>query len=48
MNNSQVIIIGAGIAGLAASVKLNESGINFLLLEGSNRIGGRINTIQFR
>jgi monoamine oxidase len=37
-----VIIIGAGVSGLAAAKYLKENGVNALVLEGRNRIGGRI------
>lgn len=39
-----VIIIGAGIAGLAAATKLGQSGIPVTVVEARNRIGGRIFT----
>lgn len=35
------VVIGAGAAGLAAARTLQEGGSDVLLLEGSNRIGGR-------
>ena len=35
------IIIGAGAAGIAAARRLRELGRSFLLVEASNRIGGR-------
>lgn len=43
---SEVIIIGAGLSGLTAAYELSKSGISTLILEGRDRIGGRINTIQ--
>jgi len=39
-----VIVIGAGIAGLAAANQLNENGYNVLILEAQDRTGGRIFT----
>lgn len=39
------IVLGAGIAGLGAGRVLKEANMNFVILEGSNRIGGRINTV---
>lgn len=40
----EVIIIGAGAAGLAAAAQLQKAGVNPLVLEGRERIGGRILT----
>jgi monoamine oxidase len=37
-----VIVIGAGIAGLAAASRLGQGGLSVLLLEARERIGGRI------
>ena len=37
-----VLIIGAGAAGLAAGRKLKQAGINTVLLEGRDRVGGRV------
>ena len=41
---SKVIIVGAGIAGLAACARLRERGIDALILEARNRCGGRVCT----
>jgi monoamine oxidase len=40
-----VIIIGAGIAGLTAAFELSSAGVETIVLEARDRIGGRINTI---
>ena len=40
-----VIIIGAGIAGLAAASELSAAGVQTTVLEARGRIGGRIHTI---
>ena len=40
--DSNVIIIGGGISGLACAKQLTRSGIDFLILEADHRIGGRI------
>ena len=39
-----VIIVGAGLAGLACARRLHQSGIPFLILEADDRIGGRLKT----
>jgi monoamine oxidase len=44
--NLDVIIIGAGVAGLAALSELDKAGANVLCLEARERIGGRILTVH--
>ncbi|MFK8103894.1 MAG: FAD-dependent oxidoreductase [Saprospiraceae bacterium] len=39
-----VIIIGGGLAGLTAARQIHEKGIDFLLLEATDRVGGRVKT----
>lgn len=41
-----VIVIGAGAAGLAAATKLTRAGINVQILEARERMGGRIFTVS--
>jgi monoamine oxidase len=41
-NRSKVIVIGAGLSGLNAALLLEEQGIDVQVIEGRNRIGGRI------
>ena len=38
---SDVVVIGAGAAGLAAAKELNRLGVSCTVIEGSHRIGGR-------
>ncbi len=38
----RILVVGAGIAGLAAAAKLQQSGYSVQILEGRERIGGRI------
>lgn len=41
-----VIVVGAGLAGLAAAYELREAGINVRIIEQSDRAGGRVKTIR--
>jgi monoamine oxidase len=41
-----VIVIGAGIAGITAAKTLAERGYTILVLEAKNRVGGRIHSIK--
>ena len=45
-NNADIIIIGAGAAGLMAAWELARTGKSVIVLEARGRIGGRIHTIQ--
>jgi monoamine oxidase len=42
VNHQDIIVIGAGAAGLAAAVALSRAGRSVLVLEARDRIGGRI------
>lgn len=42
----RVVIIGAGIAGLVAAYELHRAGFDCVILEASDRIGGRILTLR--
>lgn len=42
VTNFDVIVIGAGMAGLKAAADLRSKGYQVVLLEGRNRIGGRV------
>lgn len=43
-NDKTVLVIGAGISGLAAAKKLKEKGFNVIILEAQNKVGGRLRT----
>jgi monoamine oxidase len=45
-NNPDVVVIGAGAAGLAAARELSGAGRRVVILEARERIGGRIFTIH--
>jgi len=42
--DDHVIIIGAGLAGLSAAYELTKKGIKVTVIEGRNRLGGRVFT----
>jgi phytoene dehydrogenase-like protein len=42
--SADVLIIGAGLAGLCCAKRLAEAGITFEIVEGSDGIGGRVRT----
>ena len=46
-NSKSILIVGAGIAGIAAAKYLQDFGFDVTILEGSNRVGGRIYTKEF-
>lgn len=41
MSDVDVVVVGAGAAGLAAASRLAELGLSFRLVEAKNRVGGR-------
>src|ERR1041385_2236665 len=42
-----VLIVGAGLSGLACGRHLADAGISFQIIEAADGIGGRVRTDQF-
>ncbi|WP_280832617.1 flavin monoamine oxidase family protein [Mycolicibacterium frederiksbergense] len=40
--SATVVVVGAGYAGLSAALALQERGVEVVVLEGSDRVGGRV------
>ena len=43
---TEVVVIGAGVAGLACAQALCEAGLRVTILEARSRVGGRIWTVH--
>lgn len=39
-----VVVVGAGYAGLSAALTLHDRGVDVVVLEGSDRVGGRVHS----
>jgi monoamine oxidase len=47
MKPTDILIIGAGISGMAAALKLREKGKSVVILEAMPRTGGRVSTFRW-
>lgn len=45
-SSSPIVIVGAGLAGLACALTLQQAGLPFLLIDKSNEVGGRVKTTK--
>ncbi|RWX71535.1 flavin monoamine oxidase family protein [Mesorhizobium sp. M2A.F.Ca.ET.039.01.1.1] len=46
IERTDVVIVGAGFTGLCAALELNRAGIDFLVLEARDRVGGRVEAVR--
>lgn len=47
-NYVDVLIIGAGLAGLGSATKLQSAGLSYKILEAQSKAGGRVNTMNMK
>ncbi len=46
MKDQKIYIIGAGLSGLVAAIELEKAGLSPIILESSDKVGGRMKTDQ--
>ena len=46
VERTDVVIVGAGFTGLSAALALRKAGIDFVLLEARDRVGGRVEAVR--
>ncbi|RWH74246.1 flavin monoamine oxidase family protein [Mesorhizobium sp.] len=46
IEKTDVVIVGAGFTGLSAALELKRAGIDFLVLEARDRVGGRVEAVR--
>jgi len=47
-HHSEIVVIGAGLAGINAALKLEAAGLKVCTLEAQNRVGGRVHSMSQR
>ena len=45
-NDPAVVVVGAGVAGLACARRLMDRGVDVVVLESSDRVGGRLGSVR--
>src|ERR1044071_8269240 len=46
LRGTSVLVVGAGLAGLSAAVRLRKDGARVTVVEARDRVGGRVMTIR--
>ncbi|RWE75308.1 MAG: flavin monoamine oxidase family protein [Mesorhizobium sp.] len=46
IERTDVVIVGAGFTGICAALELKRAGIDFLVLEARDRVGGRVEAVR--
>jgi monoamine oxidase len=46
MSPADVVVVGAGFAGLSAALRLHDAGASTIVLEARDRVGGRVRSVE--